>query len=190
MTATTVKSTKITNLLDTTPAVFEPPRKQGGRLRVVVDTVEAATTSLDETGDIILMLPLPSNAALLSLKIYNDDLDSGGTSGAVDVGLYNGPRSFVDATAGAKAAYAVLDADAFASAITTLTAVNTLGVEIRFESASASVGDIALAGSRLFEIAGLATDPHSLFVVGVTVTTQMTTPVAGTITLIATYAVD
>ncbi len=187
MTASTVKSTKVTALMVTDPSTPEPTYRQEGRVVVSSDTIEAATTSLDEAADVILMLPISSSASVSSLVLYNDDLDSGGTSGAVDIGLYNGARAFVDtdSSATAKAAYAALDVDCFASAITTLTAANTLGVQVRFEAGAGSAGDVKDVGKRMWEVAGLTSDPKRNFLVGITVTTQMTTPVAGTITLVA-----
>lgn len=186
MTASTVKSTMVTNALDSAPKQAQDSRKLSGRMSVWSDTIEAATTSTDEVGDVMLMMPVPSHASLHSLRLFCDDLDSGGTSGAVDVGLYNGPEAFTDTDSGhtAYAAYAVIDADCFASAITNLTAADKTGVEIRYEAAGAA-NEIAKIGNPLWQIAGLTSDPGRTFVVGITVTTQMTTPVAGTISLLA-----
>jgi hypothetical protein len=184
MTASTVKSTRVSNN-DSAPRTVNASGKDGGHLKVSVDSVEAATTSTDETGDVILMLPLDSHTRVHALRIYNDDLDSGGTSGAVDVGLYNGPEAFTTSAGTSYAAYAVIDADAFASAITTLTAANTAGVDVTHES---GVSDIADAGEKLWEVAGLPEDPKRKFCVGITVTTAMTTPVAGTVTLKANHS--
>lgn len=185
MTASTVKSTKVTNALDSSPRVMQDSRKLSGHLSIWTDTTEAATTSTDEQDDVILMLPVPSHVSLHSLRLFNDDLDSGGTSGAVNVGLYNGPEAFndTDASKTAYAAYAVIDADCFASAITSLTAANKTGEEIRYEAAG-TANEIANVGNPLWQIAGLTSDPGRTFVVGITVTTAMTTPVAGTITLV------
>src|ERR1044072_717144 len=114
MTASTVKYTKVTALLDSSPKVLQDVRGLDGHLRIYADTTEVPTTSTDEIGDVTLMCPVPSDLVVHSLVVFNDDLDSG-TALAADVGLYNGPKGF-----GTKAAYAVLDADAFASAITDL----------------------------------------------------------------------
>ena len=183
MTATTVKSTKATALQVTLPPTLQDAKGQGARVNVIVDTIEAATTSIDEAADVILMCPVRSNQSIVSLKLYNDDLDTGGTAGAVDIGVYNGDKAFKDGST-AYAAFAVIDVDAFASAVTTLTAANTAGVEVRYEAASA-VSDIANASKPLWEVLGLASDPNKVFLIGVTVTTAMTTPAAGTITLVA-----
>lgn len=184
MTATTVKSSKVTALGVTVPPTLQDVKHQGGRVRVVADTIEAATTSLDETGDVILLCPINSSDTLHDLIIYNDDLDTGGTSGAVDIGLYNGPVAFTDTDASRtkKAAFAVIDVDAFASAVTTLTAANTAGTRVRYESNSNS-GDLANMQKPVWEAAGLDSDPNKVFLIGVTVTTAMTTPAAGTLSL-------
>lgn len=185
MTATTVKTTKVSNSFDVAPRVVNASGKDGGLLKVSVDTIEAATTSTDEAADVILMLPLDSHTRVHSLKLHNDDLDTGGTAGAVDVGLYNGPDAFVTSAGTAYAAYAVINVDAFASAITNLTAANLPGVEVAHESGD---GDIADAGEQLWAVAGLPEDPKRKFCVGLTVTTAMTTPAAGTITLKALHS--
>ena len=184
MTATTVKSTKVTALFDTAPPTLQEVKGQGGVLRVVSDFIAAATTSLDEVADKILLLPVHSSNVLHDLVLYNDDLHTGGTSGAIDVGLYNGPVAFIDTDASKTkyAAYQVLDVDAFASAITTLTAANTAGVSVRFESNSNS-GDMENLNKPVWQALGLDSDPNKMFVIGITVTTQMTTPAAGSIAL-------
>ncbi len=58
---------------------------------------------------------------------------------------------------------------------------------MRFEAGAGVAGDIADVGKRLWEIAGLAADPKRDFVIGLTVVTPMTTPAAGTISLIAQH---
>jgi len=186
MTASTVKSTRVTNDMDSAPRTIEPAGYDGGYTKVSVDTIEAATTSLDETGDIMLMLPIKSNQRLDSLRIFNDDLDSGNAI-TVDVGLYNGPEKFVTSAGTAYAAYAVLDADVFASAITSLQAANTAGTEIRYES-GVTYGEIAKIGKRLWEALNLPEDPCRTFVVGLTVVTQAGTAAAGTISLSARHS--
>lgn len=183
MAASTVKSTKVTNDLDSIPRVVEPAGKQGlAGLRPVMDTHEAATASIDEVGDVILMMPVQSSWRLHDLILRNDDLDSGGTAGAVNIGLYNGPETFRTSAGTTYGPYAVIDADCFASAVTTLTAANTVGLSVRYE-AGGTYDEIAKVGNKLWEVLNLPEDPSRTFVVGLTVTTQMTTPVAGTITL-------
>jgi len=187
MTASTTKSTRVSGELDSAPRDIAPAGKEGGLLKVSVDTTEAATTQIDEAADITLMLPIHSSQRVHSLQLFNDDLDSHATPTlAVDVGIYNGPQAFKDGST-SYAAYAVIDADAFASAITTLQAANTSGVEVRYEAGGTN-NEIAKVGNRLWEILGLASDPNKVFVIGLTVTTQAATAAAGTITLIARHS--
>jgi hypothetical protein len=67
-----------------------------------------------------MLAPVPTNASITSIKLFNDDLDSG-TTNTCDVGIYN-----TDAVA--------VDDDAYASAITDLRAAVTTGTEVAFEA--------------------------------------------------------
>lgn len=188
MTASTVKSTRVTNDLDSSPRTVEPAGKDGGYLKVSSDTAEVATTSIDEVGDIVLMLPVKSNQRIHGLTIHNDDLDADATPTlAVDVGIYNGPEAFKTSAGTKYAAYAVVDADAFASAVTTLQAANTVGVDVRYEAGGAN-NEIANIGKKLWEILGLPEDPVKTFVVGITVTAVSATPAAGTVSVSARHS--
>ena len=101
----TAKGVEITNL-DTTPRTLLESGSGGGTVKVFMDTIAAATTDIDDD-DIILLGEVPSNAKILSIKIFNDDLDSGGSPAlATDVGVYNGPIK-----TSSYAANAVIDRD-------------------------------------------------------------------------------
>ena len=90
MTASTAKSTLITNL-EASPSLQGSFGQTGNGLKVAFVTNSVATTSTDEQNDIFLFLPVPSGAVPVSLMVFNDDLDSGATPAlAVDVGLYYG----------------------------------------------------------------------------------------------------
>jgi hypothetical protein len=67
-----------------------------------------------------------------SIKLFNDDLDSGSTS-TTDVGLYS-------------TAIAAVDDDAYASAITDLRGAVTVGTEVAFEARN-----INTLGQRVWE---------------------------------------
>lgn len=176
MTATTSKGTLITNL-EASPIVQGNTGSVGGNLKVAFTTTEVATTSIDEVGDVKLILPLPSGARLMSLVIFNDDMDSNGTPTlAVDVGGYYG-HDVVGHTADT-----VIDADGIASAITTLQSANTTGVELIAEASP--IEDI---GKPLWEIMGLTSNPGGTINIGTKVTTAAATAAAGTITLRALY---
>lgn len=142
----------------------------GGRQRVAAGTVALATGDLD-AADIILLTRVPSNARVLSILLFNDDL---GTVLTVDVGLYN-----TDGT--------VKDDDAY-SEVVALDVANEDGQEVAYDAAAGSRG-IEELGQRVFEDAGDASDPGGLFDIGLTVVTS-TTPAAGDLSWIVTFVVD
>lgn len=104
----TTKSVEITNL-DATPRTTLEAASAGGKLRVWMDTYAAGTGDLDDD-DIIILGQVPSNAKIVSLMIYNDDLNSG--SGTHNVGLYNGPQAYT-ISGTTTAANAVIDEDCY-----------------------------------------------------------------------------
>ena len=141
----TAKGVEITRL-DTTPRTLLE-KGSVGTVKVFMDTIVAATTDIDDD-DIILLGEVPSNAKILSIKVFNDDLDSG--SGlATDVGVYNGPIK-----TSSYAANAVIDRDAYATASGCLASASTTGTELAFEARN--VSDIS---NFVWEDAGLSSDP-------------------------------
>lgn len=179
MTASVVKSTIVTNLQAS--GAGNPIGGDGvdGLLRSKAVTIATvATTSIDETGDIVHLLPLRSNAVIRDLRFYADDMDSHSTPTlAYDVGLYH-------CTGTGTADGTVIDADCFASAITTGQSASVIGADILFESAST---DIININKRLWEIGGLSADPGGWFMLSMTITTTAATPVAGSVSLRADY---
>lgn len=178
MTASTKKSVNVTQI-ETAP-LTELAKKAKSK-KVLIDTVEAGTANVDEIGDIILFGPVPSNAVITSIKIFNDDLDSHSTPTlAADVGLYysgKGSQSGLGKVSGD-----VVDADCFATAITSLQAAVVLGSEVRFE-----VANIDGLGKEAWDIGGLSVDPGSDFYVGLTMTAAAATAAAGTISVQIEY---
>lgn len=177
MTASTAKGTLITNL-EAAPVLQGSLGPQtGGPVKVAFVTEEVATTSIDEVSDIFLALPLPSGARMLSLVLFNDDLDSHATPTlAVDVGGWYGN----DVTG--KTSGTVIDSNNISTAITTLQAANTTGVELLFEAQ-----DINGIGKPLWQILGLTSNPGGTIYVGFKVTTAAATAAAGTVSLRALY---
>jgi hypothetical protein len=176
MPVTTLKGALITNL-EAAPRLQGVVGQTGGDLKVAYVTEEITTAQTDDVGDITHLLPLPSNARMVSLMLFNDDLDSHATPTlAVNVGGYYGG----DVTG--KATGAVIDADNIATAITTLQAANTTGVEILFEALN-----IDKIGKPLWEILGLTSNPGGTIYISFTVTAVAATGAAGTVTLRALY---
>jgi hypothetical protein len=164
-----VNQTLVSNHL-ASPRVHSPSYQLGGRMRVACGTIAAAAGDLS-AGDTIMLAPIPSNAAVISIKIYNDDLDSGSTV-TMHVGLY---KDDGDATA--------VDVDAYASATTDLRAAVTTGTEVAFEARN-----INTMGQRVWEDAGASTDPGGHYLIGIE--TDAAGDTAGDISFAITYVVD
>jgi len=179
MTASTVKSEAVTNIEANPITALD---RKAGVLKTIVDQDAILTTSIDEVGDIMLFCPIPSNAVILDVSVLNDDLDSHSTPAlAADVGLYYSGIGGTQALNG-KTSGVVLDADCFASAVTTFQAAVTSWTSLRYEAAN-----ITTAEQEAWEIGGLSADPGGLFYVGITVTTQAATAAAGDIVVKVEY---
>ena len=115
--------------------------------RVATGTIALAAGDLSGD-DTVMLAPIPSNASITSIKLFNDDLDSG-TTNTADVGLYNTDLS-------------VVDADAYSSAITDLRGAVTVGTEVAFEARN-----INKMGQKVWQDAGLTSDPALTYFVGI-----------------------
>lgn len=173
----TVKSENITNI-EASPIVIRD--KKQGELKVIIDQDAIATTSTDEVGDLMLFCALPSNAVILDVELLNDDLDSG-TALAINAGLYysgiGGTQTNLGNTSGT-----VVDADCFASAVTTLAGANVTYQSLRFEA-----DDIVDIKKEAWEVGGLAADPGGLLYVGLAVTTVATGSQVGDVVCKVSY---
>ena len=182
MAAATIKAVNVT-LRDTDSTVLESG-SAGGKLRVWMDTIATTTVNTDDVGDAWMMAEVPSNAKIVSIKFYNDDLATSGL--AADVGVYNGSTKFTSSTPTTYAADAIIDQDAYASAWTTeLLAANTAGVELAFEAR-----DITSVNNYVWEDCGLPEDPRMPLRIVATVTTAATTPLSGDVTVVVLYSVE
>ena len=177
----TVKSVEITNL-DATPRTTLEAASGGGKLRVWMDTIAAGTGDLDNN-DIIVMAQIPSNAKLVSMKIYNDDLD-GATSAAFNVGLYNGPQAYTISGTTTDAA-AVIDEDCYVTASTQFQGAVTAPVELLAETRNVN----AIA-NFVWEDGGLAQDPGVPLRIAITMSATPGSAAAGDITMVVQYVVD
>ena len=128
------------------PQVLSSAQQLHGVKRVAAGTIALAVADLG-ANDTVMLAPIPSNASITSIKIFNDDLDSS-TTNTADIGIYKQDLS-------------VVDADAYASAITTLRSANTTGVEVAFEAR-----DINKCGQKVWQDAGLSSDSGLTYFVG------------------------
>ena len=178
----TTKSVEITNL-DATPRTTLEAASAGGKLRVWMDTIAVGTGDLDDD-DIIILGQVPSNAKIVSLRIYNDDLNSG--SGTHNVGLYNGPQAYTISGTTTDAAAVIdedcyaTDSDAFQAATTITTGLEEYLVEVR---------NINAIANFVWEDGGLSEDPKVPLRLAVTMSATGTA-IAGDITLVVKYTID
>jgi sulfate adenylyltransferase subunit 1 (EFTu-like GTPase family) len=153
-----------------TPPVQSPSRQLHGSMRIACGTVALVAGDLS-AGDTIMLAPIPTNAAVVSIKIFNDDLDSGSTV-TMHVGLYT-----ADGDVTAK------DVDAYASATTDLRAAVLTGTEVAFEARN-----ISTMGQRVWEDAGDSVDPGGYYLIGLE--TDAAGDTAGDVSYLITYVVD
>lgn len=157
---------------------------RGGRVRKVIDVASVADGDHDADGDAILLAPFPSNAVVTSIKVFNDDLDTG-TDSLINVGIYNGNRQFTKADGTVVAAKALISEACYASAVATFQAANTSGAELAYEARN-----ITAAHQKAFEDAGLSQDPGRDFYIGITQTAAVTTDAAGDVMVQVEYTLD
>jgi len=182
----TAYSTELTNY-EATPQVMVSPASATGKIRVWSDTIAAGTGDIDDD-DILMMAEIPSNAKIKSIKLYNDDLDSGGSPALVtDVGIYNGNVKFndTDGSATAYAAEGVIDRNCYGTVMTVLQGAVTAGTEVRYETLG-----IETVGNFMWEDAGLTSDPGRMLRIALTIETVAATAAAGDITMVVEYIVN
>jgi hypothetical protein len=142
-----VNTDLVTNFV-AVPQVLNSASQLHGVKRVATGTIALVAGDLS-ANDTVMLAPIPSNASITSIKLFNDDLDSGTTNLLTDVGIYT-------------TAVAVVDADAYASAITDLRGAVKTGTEVAFEAR-----DINKMGQKVWQDAGLTSDPALTYFVGI-----------------------
>ena len=163
-----VNTDLVTNFV-AVPQVLNPAQELHGVKRIAQGSIALVAGDLS-ANDTVMLAPIPSNASISSIKLVNDDLDSGSTITA-DVGLYNTDLS-------------VVDADAYASAITALrAAVAAPGTEVAFEAR-----DHNKTGQKVWQDAGLSVDPGAVYFVGINFPAAGDT--AGDLSFIIEYTVS
>ena len=162
-----VNTDLVTNFV-AVPQVLNSAQQLHGVKRVAAGTIALAAGDLS-ANDTVMLAPIPSNASITSIKLFNDDLDSG-TTNTADVGLYKQDLS-------------VVDADAYASAITDLRSAVKTGTEVAFEAR-----DINKLGQKVWQDAGLSADSGLTYFVGIAFPAAGDT--AGDLSFIIEYTVS
>ena len=156
------KNTDLVANFEATPPVLNNAAELAGVIRTAHGSVElAAGDSTDN--DIVMLAPIPSNAAVTQLFVGSDTL---GGSCTFNVGLYK-----TDGT--------VKDEDVFASSVADAAALT----DVRFEAADLNTGS-----KKLWELAGDSTDPGGYFYVAITF--NATGGTAGTLAWNINYVVN
>lgn len=167
----TGKSTAITNAV-ATPRVPNPTGLDGGLVRRKQGF--CVMTSTDSATSVYRFARLPSNCYMDAITMHCLDI---GTTGTADIGLYY-PTTHANGGT-------VIDSDAFASAVN-FHGGAVEGPHLEFESGAAN-GLITNAEKRLWEAAGLTSDPGGEFDLAITLAAD--TDAAGTILMRAYYIV-
>lgn len=133
--------------------------------------------------DVFMMNDIPSNGVLYSLVQFNDDL---GTDSFNSVGMFAG-ETFIDETGTIINKNDPLSFDAFQSTSNVLNIANlNQHLDNRFTSGGSN-SSIALANSQMWELAGLNRDPQVNIRIGITITTNWTVFVPGSIRFMCEY---
>jgi len=156
------KNTDLVANFEATPQVKNNAAELHGVLRTAHGTVELAAGDSDND-DVVMLAPIPSNAAVPSLFIGSDTL---GGSCTFNVGIYT-----TDGT--------VKDEDVFASAVADEAAM----ADVRFEAAN-----IDTASKKMYELAGDTTDPGGHYYIAATMAAAGGT--AGTMSWNISYVVN
>lgn len=166
MATVSVYSTAITNR-DASPKVLNNARISKGAMQMAVGTVE--TNNADDIGSKYYFCSVPSNARVAQVLL---SCDSSGTTGAIDIGIYQ-------TTANGSA---VVDADHFASAQVLTSALKNS--DVTFESGVYGVEDIE---KPLWLALGLSADSKRDYDIVGTATQAILT--GGTVTLQVVYVI-
>ena len=158
----TTKNTDLVANFEATPPVLNNAAELAGVVRTAHGQVElAAGDSTDN--DIVMLAPIPSNAAVPQLFVGSDTF---GGSCTFNAGIYK-----TDGT--------VKDEDVFASSVADAAALT----DVRFEAADLNTGS-----KKLWELAGDSTDPWGYFYVAITF--NATGGTAGTLAWNINYVVN
>ena len=164
-------STLVANEL-ATPTVLTESSVSGGFVQIASDNVELVAADFDADGDTIHMVDLPSDAIIHSLKVSTDDLDTS-TDVSFNYGIYSTDLATIH------------DEDFFASLIT---AQATSRLTELFDEA-VTAANRASPGKKLFELAGIATDPGGRLAIVATQTATAASAAAGTFSFQISYSV-
>lgn len=159
------ESQKTTALSNRQSSIYRDARLAGAKLRTALDTHQFAAATELEAGDNLLMdIAIPSNAIVLDILVRNDDMDTGGTSLVVDVGVA-AAEDFTDVTSGSETKHsqdAIIDADLFVDGSTVFQSANAAWTSLGAAFDATTFGpDDAL--KPVWSLLGYDEDPKTVF---------------------------
>ena len=158
----TTKNTDLVANFEATPPVLNNAAELAGVVRTAHGSVElAAGDSTDN--DIVMLAPIPSNAAIPQLFVGSDTF---GGSCTFNVGVYT-------------SAGVVKDEDVFATSVADAAAM----ADVRYEAA-----DLDTGSKKLWELAGDSEDPGGYYYIAITF--NATGGTAGTLNWNISYVID
>ena len=158
----TTKNTDLVANFEASPQVANSAAELAGVLRTAHGSVELADGDSTDN-DIVMLAPIPSNAAVPTLFIGSDTF---GGSCTFNVGIYT-------------SAGVVKDEDVFATSVADAAAM----ADVRYEAADLNTGS-----QKLWELAGDSSDPGGYYYIAITF--NATGGTAGTLNWNISYVVD
>ena len=180
--------------LDATPRTMLEVGSVNGKVRTFMETIALVTANTDADGDIWYMAEVPSNAKIVSIKLYNDVVDAHATPTLdANLGIYNGGTKFTTSAGTKYAADALIDENSYgdvgtgtlltSTTTTFLGVAGVAGVELAY-----AVRNINLINNYVWEDCGLPEDPRVPLRIAFTVAVAAATHQDGDISLVVTYA--
>jgi len=181
------KGTNATAIDTNDPFNMLAPGNVGSKIHQSMDARACAADDLNADGDAVILAQVPSNARITSIRVYNDDLDSG-TDSAVNIGVYNGNQQFndTDASQTLYAADAVLNEDAYANAQTFMQSLTSRGTDLAFDVSGRRNAPL----TAVWEDAGLTSDPGVPLRIAITQTATVSSAAAGDVVMVVQYVTD
>ena len=189
MAGETQLSTALTNAR---AGISNPARLAKGRVITAVDHHQfAAATELEAADNLIMKIEIPSNAIVMEIAIYNDDLDTHACETLVlDFGVA-AAQDYKDVTSGTVSSHkrdAIIDADLFIDGATTGQAATTNWTVLTPDATTFGPED---AIKPVWELLGYDGDPRTIF--NLVVQSQAAAAqlsAAGDLSVRVTYLVD
>jgi hypothetical protein len=157
------ETTKTTALTNRDSQIVRDARLVGGKKKVTMDTYQfAAATSLEAADNLILDMPIPSNAIVTSIQHINDDLDTDACPTlVVDIGVA-AREQFTSTTSSSDTVHAkdsIVDADLFIDGNTAFQAATTAWTEAAAPDATTFGPEDRL--KPVWELLGYDNDPKT-----------------------------